>query len=87
MTMTGRGGGNFYVLTLGLAGIPMHEAATTGQLILFITATAAMLLFQKKRIIAWKMVLLIGPIVAVMAFVGGYCSKMITGMTLKFLFS
>lgn len=87
MTMTGRGGGNFYVLILALGGISMHEAAATGQLILVATATTAFLLFQKKRIIAWKMVFLIGPIVAAMAFIGGYCSKIITGRMLKFTFS
>ncbi len=35
MTMVGKGGGNFYVVILALANIPMHEAATTGQFILF----------------------------------------------------
>ena len=31
MTMTGRGGGNFYVPLLVAAGQPMHGAAATGQ--------------------------------------------------------
>jgi len=35
MTMVGKGGGNFYVVILAMANIPMHEAATTGQFILF----------------------------------------------------
>ncbi len=35
MTMVGKGGGNFYVVILTLANIPMHQAATTGQFILF----------------------------------------------------
>ena len=34
MTMVGKGGGNFYVVILAMAGIPMHEAAATGQFIL-----------------------------------------------------
>lgn len=34
MAMTGRGGGNFYVPFLVAVGAPMHQAATTGQLIL-----------------------------------------------------
>ena len=42
MTMVGKGGGNFYVLILAMAGIPMHQAATTGQFILFTAAVAAM---------------------------------------------
>lgn len=29
MTMVGKGGGNFYVVILSAADVPMHEAATT----------------------------------------------------------
>ena len=32
MTMVGKGGGNFYVVILAIANIPMHQAAATGQL-------------------------------------------------------
>jgi len=35
MTMVGKGGGNFYVVILTIAQIPMHQAATTGQFIFF----------------------------------------------------
>ena len=48
MTMVGKGGGNFYVVILAIANIPMHEAATTGQFILFSASVAAMIIFQKK---------------------------------------
>lgn len=44
MTMTGRGGGNFYVLALALSGITMHEAATTGQFVLIVSSLAASIL-------------------------------------------
>ena len=50
MTMTGRGGGNFYVITLVLFGVGMHEAATTGQFILFISSLAAILITSFARI-------------------------------------
>jgi len=59
MTMTGRGGGNFYVPALVAAGQPIHQAATTGQFILMSTATAGMLIFQKHRMVDWKLALLI----------------------------
>ena len=49
MTMVGKGGGNFYVVILAIANIPMHEAATTGQFVLFFFFFAAMLIFQKNR--------------------------------------
>lgn len=35
MSMVGKGGGNFYVVILAIAGVPIHEAATTGQFIFF----------------------------------------------------
>ena len=83
MTMTGRGGGNFYVPLLVACGTPMHEAATTGQLILLATAAAAMLLFHKHRTVDWKLALVIDPPTDVMAFVGGYMSGHVGGMQLK----
>lgn len=43
MAMTGRGGGNFYVLVLVTAGVTIHRAATIGQLIL--VATTALMGF------------------------------------------
>jgi len=46
MTMVGKGGGNFYVVILAIAGVPMHEAATTGQFMLFSASVAAMIIFQ-----------------------------------------
>lgn len=83
MTMTGRGGGNYYVLTLVLAGIPMHEAATTGQFTMMLTAIAGTLLFHKHRMVDWKLALVIDPPTDIMAFVGGYCAHMVSGTTLK----
>ena len=49
MTMVGKGGGNFYVVVLAMANVPMHEAATTGQFILFSASIAAMMIFQASR--------------------------------------
>ena len=87
MTMTGRGGGNFYVLVLVIVGIPMHQAATTGQFILFTTAFAAIFIFQKNRIVSWHIAVLIGGLTAGMAFVGGFSAHLFAGVTLKFIFS
>jgi len=60
MTMVGKGGGNFYVVILVMAGIPMHQAATTGQFILFAASIAAMVIFQKNKSVSWSLALLIG---------------------------
>lgn len=87
MTMTGRGGGNFYVLALVLSGLSMHEAASAGQLILFVSSISATLIFGRGRHVEWKLVLFIGGLTAFSAFFGGLFSQYFTGKTLKFVFS
>ena len=85
MTMTGRGGGNFYVPILVAAGERMHEAATSGQFILMATAFAGMLVFHKHKRVDWKLALVIDPPTDIMALVGGYYAHMVSGPTLKFV--
>lgn len=87
MTMTGRGGGNFYVLALVFTGMSMHHAATLGQFILMITALAGMIIFHKNKMVDWKLALVIDPPTDIMAFVGGYFSEYVSGTNLKFIFS
>ena len=83
MTITGRGGGNFYVLALVAAGYSIHQAATTGQFILMLTAFAGMLIFHKHKLVDWKLALVIDPPTDIMAFVGGYFSEYVSGTSLK----
>ncbi len=83
MTMTGRGGGNFYVPLLVACGSPMHEAATTAQFILVAAAAAAALLFHRQRTIDWKLALVIDPPTDIMALLGGYISAYVGGTELK----
>jgi len=85
MTMTGRGGGNFYVPLLVACGIPMHEAATSGQFILVATAVAAAFLFHKKRTVDWKLALVIDPPTDIMALFGGYLSAYVDAVELKLI--
>jgi len=85
MTMTGRGGGNFYVLVLVAVGYSIHQAATTGQFILMLTAFTGMLIFHKHNLIDWKLALVIDPPTDIMAFVGGYFSGYVSGVFLKFI--
>jgi len=87
MTTTGRGGGNFYVLALALAGIGMHEAATTGQFILIASSMTATFFFGKKKVTDWKLVLLIGGMTLVSAFLGGFFSDVFDGQILKIIFA
>jgi len=87
MTMVGKGGGNFYVVILALSQIPMHEAATTGQFILFSASLAAVIIFQKNKIVSWPLAILIGSLTSLAALGGGYLSHLFTGTALKFIFS
>jgi len=87
--MTGRGGGNFYVPILVAFGVPMLQAATTGQCVLVSTALAAAFVFHRNRLIDWKLAAVIDPPTDVMAVVGGYCAHMVPGghFVLKLIFA
>lgn len=87
MTMVGKGGGNFYVVILVMAGIPMHQAATTGQFILFAASIAAMVIFQKNKSVSWSLALLIGGTTSLAALGGGYLSHLFSGFLLKLIFA
>ncbi|MDY0223341.1 MAG: sulfite exporter TauE/SafE family protein [Desulfobacterium sp.] len=87
MTMVGKGGGNFYVVILVMAGIPMHQAATTGQFILFAASIAAMVIFQKNKSVSWSLALLIGSTTSLAALGGGYFSHLFSGFMLKLIFA
>ena len=87
MTMVGKGGGNFYVVILAIANIPMHEAATTGQFILLSASISAMIIFQKNRSLSWTLAVLIGTFTALSALGGGYFSHLFSGFSLKLIFA
>jgi len=87
MTMAGRGGGNFYVLVQIVAGVSMHQAATTGQFLMFVTSLAALLIFQSHKQVAWPMAVFIGLTTSLMAFVGGVTAHSFSGPTLKIVFA
>ena len=87
MSITGRGGGNFYVPVLGACGLSVLEAATTAQCILFTTALASLLVFQRSRTIDWKLALIIDPPTDIMALIGGYYAHRIPEHSLKLIFA
>ncbi len=87
MTMVGKGGGNFYVVILTITGLPMHQAATTGQFILFAASVAAMIVFQKNKAVSWPLAFLVGGLTAVAALGGGYFSHLFSGFSLKIIFA
>jgi uncharacterized membrane protein YfcA len=87
MTMSGRGGENYYVVTLVMAGFPMHQAATTGQFMAVTATLSALLIFQKHHMVVWPLVCFFGPFTALSAFGGGYIAFWFNDFALKIIFS
>ncbi|MRT92575.1 sulfite exporter TauE/SafE family protein [Ancylomarina sp. 16SWW S1-10-2] len=87
MTMTGRGGGNFYVLTLVLAGISMNISASTGQFILMCSSLTATILFSKQKMNNWKLIILLGILIFVSALSGGFLGQYFNERLLKGIFA
>ncbi len=87
MTMTGRGGGNFYVLTLVLSGISMNISASTGQFILMCSSLMAAILFSKQKMIHWKLTILLGVLIFVSAMGGGFLGQYFNEKLLKVIFA
>lgn len=87
MTMTGRGGGNFYVLSLVLSGISMNISASTGQFILMCSSLVAAILFSKQKMNNWSLTLLLGSLIFVSALLGGYLGQYFSEKLLKAIFA
>lgn len=87
MTMTGRGGGNFYVLTLVIAGYSMNLSASTGQFILMCSSAMAMILFSKQKMNHWKLTILLGVMIFVSALAGGFFGSSFDERLLKIVFA
>ena len=87
MTLVGKGGGNFYVVILLFAAIPMHEASTTAQFILFCASFAGMIIFGRNKAVVWELAIPVGALVALSAFAGGYLSYLFPEVTLKMIFA
>lgn len=87
MSMVGKGGGNFYVLAMVLAGSTMQVAATTSQLIMMATAFTSMVIFHNYKRIDWKLALIIDPPTDIMAFFGGFAAGYLETTTLKLMFA
>ncbi|MCK5823517.1 MAG: sulfite exporter TauE/SafE family protein [Bacteroidales bacterium] len=87
MTMTGRGGGNFYVLTLVIAGVSMNLSASTGQFILMCSSLMASILFSKQKMNHWKLIILLGVLIFVSAMSGGFFGQYFNEKILKVIFA
>lgn len=87
MTMTGRGGGNFYMLALVFSGLNMTASASTAQFILMCSSLVAAVLFSKQKVNYWKLTILLGVLIFVSALAGGYFGKYFNERALKMIFA
>jgi len=87
MTMTGRGGGNFYMLALVISGLTMNMAASTGQFVLMCSSFTAAFLFSKKKMNDWKLTIIIGVMIFIAAMAGGRYGKCFNEDVLKMVFA
>ncbi len=87
MTMTGRGGGNFYVLTLVIAGVSMNLSASTGQFVLMCSSLMATILFSKQKLNHWKLTILLGILIFISAMAGGFLGQYFDEKVLKVIFA
>ncbi len=87
MTMTGRGGGNFYMLALVFSGISMNLSASTGQFVLMCSSLMATILFSKQKMNHWKLTILLGVLIFVSALSGGYLGHYFDDKILKIIFA
>ncbi len=65
----------------------MHEAATTGQFILFAASVAAMIIYHKHKSVSWMLAIFAGTFTALSALGGGYFSHLFSGFSLKLIFA
>lgn len=86
MSMTGKGGGIFYVPLLTIIGLELDDAVASSQVIIALSATASFLIFRKSKVIDWKLILIVEPFTVVFSFLGGYLSSSLPNIYLKSLF-
>jgi uncharacterized membrane protein YfcA len=87
MTMTGRGGGNFYLLALVLSGISMNLSASTGQFVLMCSSLMAAIFFSKQKMNNLKLIILLGILIFVSALCGGFLGQYFNEKLLKATFA
>jgi len=88
-SMFGRGGGEFYLPTIiTVLAIPFYKAAGVSLFLILIQGLSMVTIYHAKhKLLDWKVALLLGSVVAGMAFLGGYSSYSIPPLYLKIIFA
>jgi len=72
--MIGMGGGTLYVPLLLLAGYTIKEAPPISLVLIIASSFSAMITFARSGKVDWKLAILIGTVMNIAAFAGGYFS-------------
>ncbi len=86
-SMVGQGGGSTYVPILLIAGMAIHEAATTSLFMIMLASISATLVFARKRTVDWKLLFSIVPLAILGSFAGGYVAQWVSPLVLKVIFA
>ncbi len=86
-SMVGQGGGTLYVPILLALGMGVHDAATTSLFVIVATSISAAIIYRRRRIIDWKLALVIEPPTMALAFAGGLLANSIDATLLKIVFA
>jgi uncharacterized membrane protein YfcA len=86
-SMVGQGGGTLYVPILLALGMGVHDAATTSLFVIVATSISAAIIYGRRRIVDWKLALVIEPPTMALAFAGGLMANSIDATLLEAVFA
>ena len=86
-SMAGQGGGSTYVPILAIAGMQLREASATSLFIIMIASISATLIFGRKKMVDWKMLLWLSPPAILGSFAGGFVSRWVGISALTVIFA
>jgi len=86
-SMIGIGGGVLYVPILLAFDFHFYQAAAISLFIIMALSLSASLVYHRVQLVDWKLALIIEPLTAITALIGGYYSSFIQIRELKVLFA
>lgn len=86
-SIVGLGGGVLYVPILLAFGMNIHNAAVTSLFVIAVMSISAAMIYHRRGTVDWKLVLVLEPPTAILAFVGGIVANYIDATTLIIIFA
>lgn len=86
-SMVGQGGGTLYVPILLALGVDFYSASTTSLFIIMVASLSATLIYGRRRVVDWKVLLTIAPLTLGFSFLGGFTAHWVAVPVLKIIFA